>query len=143
MKFQPRNILKPDERLLLPFIPRKVGLLMVFSIVMAFVWESARLLLELFVELRPLSSRFEPWMAAVTDRRVLVRRRLFSKRYSEISLSSIQRVDHDWEAGRLILIGSEHALEIRCDEREAATILEALKGAYQPPKTFWQRLWGL
>lgn len=131
--FRPRITLEPDERLLLTFVPRKAGFMLVAGLVMAFVWEAARILL-IFVELLPLSSRLDPWMAAVTDRRVLVRKRLFSKHYSGISLSDIQRVEHNWEAGRLILVGSEHALEIRCDEREAATILEVLKGAYQPPK---------
>jgi hypothetical protein len=82
-------------------------------------------------------------MVIVTDRRVLVRKRLFSKYFGDIHLTAVEQVEHDWEAGRLILSGPEHALEIRCNEQEAAAILEALKGACQPPRTFWQRLRGL
>jgi hypothetical protein len=87
-------------------------------------------------------ARFDPWTVAVTDRRVLVRKRLFSKHYADIHLSDIRQIDHDWQSGKLTLVGPEHAVEIRCNEREAAIILKALKGAYEPPRSFWRRLWG-
>lgn len=132
------EFLLPGERLLLDIAPWKAVNSRFGGFILVTVWAALFMLPEL-----EYFRRFDPWMVAVTDRRVLVRKRLFSKHFTDMNLSEIERVEHDWQADRVILVGREHALEIRCNNREAAAILEALKGAYQPRKTFWQRLRGL
>lgn len=138
--FGPLDVLAPGERELLTFIPRKIGFSLLAGFGLAFVWQPARILL-IFFDLIPVFSHLDPWTVAVTDRRVLVRRWIFSRHYTDIHLSDIRQIDHDWQSGKLLLVGAKHAVEIRCNEREAAIILKALKGAYEPPKNFWQRLW--
>lgn len=131
------EFLQPGERLLLDLTPWKAIDPRFGGFVVVTYWAALFVLSDLLY-----FRWYDPWMVAVTDRRVLVRKRLFGKHYTDMYLSGIERVEHDWKADRVILVGREHALEIRCNEHEAAAILEALKGAYQPRKTFWQRLRG-
>ena len=104
------DFLVPEERLFLSMTTKKAVSAWYGLFIAALFWGIAILLPDF-----PLIRRFDPWMVAVTDRRVLVRRRLLSKHYNEISLSNIQRVEHDWKAGRLILAGPEHAPGIQAE----------------------------
>jgi hypothetical protein len=83
------------------------------------------------------------WQAAVTDRRVLVRRGFFSAKHDEIALTEVADVRHDWDAQRLTLTGNGRDLAIHCGGRAAARLLEALNEAYNPKPTLWQRLTSL
>ena len=82
------------------------------------------------------------WQAAVTDRRVLVRRGFFDATHDEIALAEVENVRHDWDAQQLTLTGSGRDLAIHCGGRAAARLLEALNEAYNPKPTRWQRLIG-
>lgn len=135
--FNLNYILEPGERLLLSITPWKSAGSRAAAFFHVIFWVVLGVLPELLY-----FRRLDPWMVAVTDRRVLVRRRLFSKQFAEMRLSEIRQIDHDWKTDRLILTGLGNTLEILCNERQANAILAALKGAYQPPKTFWQRLRG-
>lgn len=81
------------------------------------------------------------WQVAVTDRRVLVRRGFYAVTHDEIALDEITDVSHDWDAGLLVLSGPGRSLEVPCDDRAAAKILETLHEAYYPKPSLWQRLW--
>lgn len=80
------------------------------------------------------------WRAAVTDRRVLVRRGFFGATHDEIALTDVEDVRHDWDAEQLTLTANARELTIHCDGRAAARLLEALNEAYNPKPTLWQRL---
>ena len=80
------------------------------------------------------------WQAAVTDRRVLVRRGFFRAAHDEIALAEVADVRHDWDAQRLTLAGNARELTIHCGGRAATRLLEALNEAYHPKPTLWQRL---
>lgn len=80
------------------------------------------------------------WQAAVTDRRVLVRRGFFRATHDEIALTEVEGVRHDWDGQQLTLTGNGRDLAINCSGRAAVRLLEALNEAYNPKPTLWRRL---
>jgi membrane protein YdbS with pleckstrin-like domain len=73
------------------------------------------------------------WHIVVTNRRIILRRGVFVWRRDVIELSRLGDIRHDWRRGRLTLEAGGHRHTIRCDERTAAKMLEALVQARNEP----------